>query len=70
MGAYSKAIGTVIGAVVGLIFVWAVSKGIASCDATGANCTVFGMSETAVTGIATSVFGTLGTIFAPKNTGT
>lgn len=69
MSAYSKAIGTVIGALVGILFTYLASKGFATCDATGANCTVFGLSEATVSAALISIFGTLGTVFAPKNSG-
>jgi hypothetical protein len=69
MGAYSKAIGTIIGAAVGAGFMWAASKWGGSCDAAGV-CTVFGISSDVVTGIVLTVFGTIGTVAAPKNTNT
>lgn len=69
MGAYSKAIGTIVGAVIGAIFMWASAKWGGTCDAEGA-CTVFGISSTAVTTVVMTLFATLGTIAAPKNTGT
>ena len=69
MGKYSKAIGTIIGALIGAVFMWAASKYGGSCDATG-NCTVFGISSATVTGIVMTLTATVGTVAAPKNTGT
>lgn len=69
MGAYSKAIGTVVGAIVGLLFTWLAAKFGGTCDAAGV-CTVFGVSSSVVTGIITTLTATIGTVAAPKNTGT
>lgn len=69
MGKYSKAIGTIVGAIIGALFMWAASKYGGSCDAAG-ECTVFGISSSTVTGIVMTLFATVGTVAAPKNTGT
>lgn len=69
MGAYSKAIGTIVGAIIGAVFMWLSSKYGGSCDAAGV-CTVFGINSATITGIVMTLFATVGTVAAPKNTGT
>lgn len=66
-GNYSKFFNGAIGLAVGAGVTWAVSKGLGVCDAAGANCTVFGMSETQITGIIMSAFGLLFVQQSPPN---
>lgn len=69
MGKYNKAIGTIVGALIGAGFMWAANKYGGSCDATG-DCTVFGINSATITGVVMSLFATAGTVAAPKNTNT
>lgn len=69
MGNYSKLIGSVAGAVVGLIFSWLAAKGLGSCTGEGelATCTVFGLDQATATLTITSILSTIFVYVFPAN---
>ena len=68
MSKYSKLIGSVIGAVVGLLLAIAANAGFGSCDLNGENCTVFGFTQETLTTALMMILSFIGVERAPANT--
>lgn len=69
MAKYSKLIGTILGSVVGVLFSYLASRGLATCTVVDAvqTCAMWGISQAQVTGFLLAVFASAGTWIAPPN---
>lgn len=71
MSNYMKLIGSITGSIVAMVLVYLGSKGIATCvpAADGSEaCTIFGIADTQITGVAVAAISALFVALFPKNT--
>lgn len=71
MERYSKSIAAVVGAIVSMALIWMASTGLAECAVVdGAEvCSIFGFSQSQITGALTGLVTTAFVYFAPPNRG-
>lgn len=71
MSNYSKLLGSIVGSVVAMVFVYLASKGLATCSvaADGSQaCSIFGFTDVQITAVAGAAVSALFVWAFPKNT--